>query len=144
MQGFFCGLVTFIGRVALCAIFGLSAVGHKIPHFEEVAAEMTTEGIPAAKLMLTGAIAFLLAGSLFVILGYKARWGAAMLLVFLALATYYFHDFWIIEEPEKRAGEMIQFMKNLALAGAMLVIVGAGAGPWSIDNISDETIESPA
>ena len=55
---------------------------------------MAAEGVPAPQFMLAGAIVFLIAGSLSVILGYKARIGAALLLVFLVLATYYFHDFW--------------------------------------------------
>jgi putative oxidoreductase len=82
--------------------------------------------------MLVGAIAFLIAGSLAIILGYKARWGAALLLVFLAMASYFFHNFWALTGPEQQQ-QMIEFMKNLALIGAMLLVIANGTGPMSLD-----------
>jgi putative oxidoreductase len=72
-------------------------------------------------------------GSVSVILGFKARIGAGLLLVFLVLATYYFHAFWNLEGQEQQM-QMIQFMKNLSMAGAMLFIMANGPGPMSIDN----------
>ena len=110
------GFLSLISRLMLCAIFIMSAVANKIPNFANTIAMMEAEGVPQAKYMLIGAIAFLILGSLLVILGYKARFGALLLLIFLALATYYFHDFWTFE-GEAQQGEMIQFMKNLGLGG---------------------------
>ena len=86
-----------------------------------------------ASFMLFGAIVFLLVGSLSVIAGLAARIGALLLFIFLALATYYFHDFWTFEGAEQQK-EMIQFLKNLALMGAMAMIMANGPGPWSFDN----------
>jgi len=122
------------GRILLCTIFLMSAVGNKIPQFNNVAGYMASEGVPAAKLMLAGAILFLLAGSISIILGYRARCGATLLFIFLILATYFFHDFWTFEDPAARQGQMIDFMKNMALAGAMLMIMANGTGPLSLDN----------
>ena len=68
-----------------------------------------------------------------VILGYQARIGAALLLVFLAAATFYFHDFWTFDDAAARQQQTIQFMKNLSMMGAMLFVVANGAGPWSLD-----------
>jgi putative oxidoreductase len=53
--------------------------------------------------------------------------------VFLALATYFFHDFWTFEDAQARQNQMIQFMKNLSLMGGMLFIITNGAGRISID-----------
>lgn len=89
-------------------------------------------GIPAHKYLLCGAIVFLIFGGLSVAAGFKARLGACMLLLFLAGATYYFHDFWNAEADQKPT-EMIQFLKNLALSGTMLFIIANGAGPGSLD-----------
>ena len=58
---------------------------------------MAAEGVPAPQFLLVGAIAFLLVGSVSVIVGYKAQFGAALLLIFLILASYYFHAFWKLE-----------------------------------------------
>ena len=127
------GIVAVLGRILLCTIFLLSALGNKIPNFQAVAGYMAKEGVPAPQVMLAGAIAFLIAGSLSVILGYKARVGATLLLVFLVLATYYFHDFWTLSDPQAQQEQMIQFLKNLGLMGAMLLIIANGTGPMSLD-----------
>ena len=55
-----------------------------------------------------------------------------MLLVFLVLATYFFHGFWRLEGQEQQM-QTIQFMKNLSMAGAMLFILANGSGPMSLD-----------
>ncbi len=130
------GIVAVLGRILLCTIFLLSAVGNKIPNFQAVAGYMAKEGVPAPQVMLAGAIAFLIAGSLSVIVGYKARIGAALLLVFLVLATYYFHDFWTVSDPQAKQEQMIHFMKNLGLMGAMLLVIANGTGPLSLDGRS--------
>jgi putative oxidoreductase len=127
------GVVAVIGRILLCTIFLMSAVGNKIPHFSGVAGSMASEGVPAPQFMLVGAIVFLIAGSLSVVLGYKGRLGAALLLVFLVLATYFYHDFWTLKDPHAQQEQMIQFMKNLSMMGAMLLIIANGTGPMSLD-----------
>lgn len=126
-------IVSAAGRLMIAMIFLLSAVGNKIPQFNEVAAYMAAEGVPMPSIMLAGAIVFLIAGSLSVIVGYKIRIGAALLLVFLVLATYFFHDFWNFE-GEAQQMQMIQFMKNLSMMGSMLFLMANGAGAFSLDN----------
>src|SRR6185436_18655740 len=54
-------------------------------------------------------------------------------LIFLGLATYYFHPFWKEDDAHRQTQE-IQFMKNVALAGAMLMIIANGPGPFSFDH----------
>jgi putative oxidoreductase len=127
------GFLAVLGRVMLCVIFFLSAIGNKIPNFNAVAGKMEEEGVPAPQVLLVGAIVFLIAGSLSVVLGYKARIGATLLLIFLVLATYYFHDFWTVTDPQVKQEQMIQFMKNLGLMGAMVLIIANGTGPMSLD-----------
>lgn len=127
------GLTGVLGRIMLAAIFLLSAVGNKIPNFMDTADSMAVEGVPLAPVMLAGAIVFLIVGSLSIILGYKIRAGATLLLIFLITATYFFHDFWTFDGTEARM-QQIQFMKNIALMGAMLMIIARGAGTHSLDS----------
>lgn len=126
-------LASPLARLMIVTIFLLSAVGNKIPQFNGVAEHMASEGVPMPHAMLAGAIVFLLAGSASVLLGYKARIGASLLLVFLILATCFFHDFWTFEGAERQA-QMIQFMKNLSLMGTMLFLMANGSGAGSIDS----------
>lgn len=155
MPDFAKGITTLVGRILLALIFLMSAVGNKIPNFSAVADLMKSQGVPLPSVLLTGAIVFLLVGSLSIVLGFKARIGATLLLVFLVLATYFFHDFWTwpedamwilssnsdVKMPVQQV-EMISFMKNLALMGAMLFIVANGAGPMSLDERSAKPINT--
>ena len=128
------GLVSVAGRIALAAIFLMSTLGYKIPNFNGAAQLMASKGIPAPRLMLVGAIVFLIVGSLSVIAGYKTRFGAALILVFLVLASYYFHNFWTLSDPKAQQEQMIHFMKNLSMMGAMLFIIANGPGAFSLDS----------
>jgi putative oxidoreductase len=129
-----------VGRLLLCTIFVMSTIMNKIVNFSGTVTHMQKEGVPPARFALVGAIIFLIVGSISVIIGMKARIGALLLLVFLVLATYYFHDFWTFE-GEAAQEQTIQFMKNLALMGAMLFIIGNGAGPWSVDSYLAKRLE---
>src|SRR5438874_476380 len=119
------GPLSLLGRIMLCAIFIASTVGQKIPHFATVAKSMGNEGVPAPEVALGGAIAFLLIGSISLILGWKARWGAGLLFIFLVLATYFYHDFWNMP-PAYFENQVAHSLKNLGLAGAMLFIMANG------------------
>lgn len=136
MSAFWKGPVALVGRIFLAAIFFMSAVGNKIPKFNEVVGYMESAGVPMPKILLPGAIAFLILGSVSLVFGYRTRIGALLLSIFLVLATYYFHDFWSFQPdaPEFQQ-QMIQFMKNLGLLGAMLLLIVNGPGPMSLDAV---------
>jgi putative oxidoreductase len=87
----------------------------------------------AAPLFLAGAIAFELAGSISVATGFKARFGAMLLAIFLVPAAIILHNFWIETDEMAQQNQMAHFMKNVALFGAMVIIMARGAGPWSLD-----------
>lgn len=133
MPCLFSSILNVVGRIFLVAIFLLSAVGNKIPRFDDVTSIMTSASVPAPKFMLAGAIVFLIVGSLSILVGFKARFGALLLFIFLTLATYYFHNFWALTDAAAAQAQQIQFLKNLSLMGAMLMIMANGAGPASID-----------
>jgi putative oxidoreductase len=124
--------LTVLARLFIVLIFLMSAVGNKIPNFAGVVKYMESEGVPSPAILLAGGIVFLIAGSVSVLLGFKARIGAVLLGVFLVLATYFFHDFWNFTGQEQQM-QMIQFMKNLSLLGTMLFLAVNGSGPASLD-----------
>jgi len=125
--------LNILGRFFLVLIFLMSAIGNKIPNFSGTVQYMKSEGVPVPGLLLAGAILFLIAGALSILVGFKAKIGAALLLIFLILATYWFHDFWTFEDAQVRQTQTIAFMKNLALMGAMLMIIAGGSGAGSLD-----------
>ena len=116
-----------IGRVLLGLIFILSGI-NKITGFEGTQQYMAAQGMPLTALLLTGAILVEIAGGLSIIVGYKARFGAAALFLFLIPTTLIFHtDF-------GNQTQMIMFMKNLSIMGGLLFVVTYGAGPLSVDD----------
>ena len=135
------GITSVVARICIAVIFMMSAVGNKIPKFGDVVKYMSAEGVPIPQIALAGAIVFLIAGSVSIVIGYKARIGAGLLLVFLVLATYFFHDFWTYEGAELQQ-QMIQFMKNLSLMGTMLFLIANGSGAFSLDARTPEAAEN--
>ena len=71
----------------------------------------------------------LIAGGASLLLGVKPKAGAMAILGFLAGVSPVMHDFWRDEDPETRNTNMIMFMKNMALAGAALALLGVEE-PW--------------
>lgn len=127
-------IVSILGRILLCGIFLMSAVGNKIPKFDQVVGYMEGAGVPQARYALMVAIVFLIVGSISVILGFRARFGAFLLALFLIPTTYYFHNPSAFPAESKEAqDQMIQLMKNAALFGAMLFIIANGSGAGSLD-----------
>lgn len=120
------------GRLLLSAIF-ISSGYHKITGWEQTGDFMAAKGLPLVPVLLGGAILFEIVGGLSIVVGFKARIGAAMLIVFLIAATVIFHNFWGYEGPQQQ-DQLIHFMKNLAILGGLIQIAAVGPGPWSIDN----------
>ena len=114
-----------LGRVFLAAIFIKSGIS-KITNFSGTEAYMNASGIPLTWLFLIGAIVLELAGGLSVLLGWKAKYGAWLLIVFLVPTTLIFHT------EFSNNMQMIMFMKNLAILGGLLMVAYFGSGPFSL------------
>ncbi|MCA9202120.1 MAG: DoxX family protein [Planctomycetales bacterium] len=131
MIGFVQGFLPLLGRILLSAIFLMSAI-HKLTHWSATEAQMQSDRLAWVSLLLAGAVALELAGSLMVLVGFQARWGALLLFVFLIPVTFIVHDFWTYEGQEQQT-QMINFIKNLAVMGGTLMVMAFGAGAFSVD-----------
>jgi putative oxidoreductase len=120
-----------LGRLMLAYIFVLSGYG-KIVGFAGAAGYMAKYGMPMIEPLLVGAIIVELAASLMLAVGWKARWAAWALFLFIIPTTLIFHAYWAVP-PEQAYGQMIQFQKNLAILGGMLYVAFCGAGRLSLD-----------
>jgi len=121
----------FLGRVALGTIFLVSGAG-KLVAWHGTVAYAASKGVP--ELLLVIATVLELAGGIGVVLGYKTRWAAVALLVFLVPVTLVFHGFWAAAANEHRA-QLVNFLKNLSIAGGALIVCAKGAGAFSIDEM---------
>jgi putative oxidoreductase len=117
-----------MGRILLSAIFLMSGLG-KLTNFTGTQQYMANYGMPMTKFFLICAIILEIGGGLSILLGYRAKWGALALVIFLIPATLIFHTRFSDQI------QMIMFMKNLAIMGGLVLIATQGAGPLSIDAI---------
>jgi len=81
---------------------------------------------------LSGIVAFL--GAVSIIIGYKAKMGAFLVVLYLLPATFIVHRFWAVTDPMMQQIRMMNFMKNISMLGGALLISYWGPGPLSIDN----------
>jgi putative oxidoreductase len=112
-----------IGRILLAAIFLQSGIA-KIGGYAGTYAYMESSGVPGA--LLPAVIVVEVLGALALIAGYRTRLVALALAIFSVIAALLFH-----RAPDQM--QQIMFMKNLAIAGGMLILTARGAGTWSLD-----------
>ena len=106
----------------------------KIVNFAGTTTYMEQHQVPAIALLLPLTIVLQLSCGLALIVGYRGKF-AAIILAGLTLAiSIYMHDFWNYAEGMERAHEMQNFIKNLAIAGGLLVLGALGTGRLSIHN----------
>ena len=119
-----------IGRALFALIFITSIFGH---FSGATIAGASAHGVPLASILvpLTGILA--LVGGVMVMLGYRAQFGGFLLLLFLVPVTLIMHRFWGIADPQEAQLQQVMFMKNTALAGAALLTMYWGSGPYSLD-----------
>ena len=124
------GPIALLGRFLFALIFLTAAPNH---FSSQTIAYPASQGVPLALIAvpLSGVIA--LVGGLSILLGYRAKIGAWLLVLFLAAVTPMLHNFWTVTDPMMRQMQMIMFMKNVSMLGGALFITQYGAGPWSLD-----------
>jgi len=132
-------IVLIVGRVLFSLLFISSGVAH-LTKLEAMTGYAQYKKVPAAKLSVIVTGLMLIIGGLYVALGIYADLGALLLTIFLLLSAFKMHDFWNVTDAQAKQSEMTSFMKNLALAGASLIIfvlVGSGVefGPTITEGI---------
>ena len=114
-----------IARVFLGHIFLLAGVS-KISAYEGTQGYMEAMGLPGALLPLV--ILLEVGGGLAIIVGWKSKWVSIALAAFTVIAAAIFHNNFADQM------QMILFMKNVAIAGGLMLLAVHGAGAYSLDN----------
>lgn len=119
-----------VGRALYSVMFVLAVLSHFKPETIQYAA---SAGVPAPQVLvpLSGIMATL--GGLSVLIGFRARIGAWLIVAFLVPVTLGMHAFWTYADPVMRMTQQVAFLKNLSMLGAALLITYFGAGPFSFD-----------
>lgn len=115
------------GRILLAAIFLISGLG-KISAYAATAGNMTAVGVPAQ--LLPAVIVTEVLGAIALIVGWKTRLTAFLLAGFTLLSGLLFHSNFADQM------QTIMFLKNVAIAGGLMLLVAHGAGALSVDRRS--------
>jgi putative oxidoreductase len=123
-----------VGRILIAFIFIFAGIG-KVTGFEGTVGYIASKGLPMPQLAAIAAILIELGGGILLVIGWKARWAAAAMLVFTAMTALLFHNFWAVP-AEQAQDQMIHFMKNVSMMGGLLYVVVYGSGPLSVGSES--------
>jgi len=113
--------VLLFGRILMSVIFVMAAI-NKVTNFGATVDDIASVGVPLATVAAVIAIIVELSGGLSVALGFRARVGSWLLLLFLIPTTLLFHN------PAVASDQLIPFMKNLAIMGGLLILASSGPG----------------
>ncbi len=127
---FWQGAVVVLGRFFFALIFLMAGANH---FNEQSIGYAASQGVPLAWIAvpLSGVVA--IAGGLSILLGYRAKLGAWLIVLFLIPVSLMMHKFWTVTDPMMAQIQMILFMKNVSMLGGALLISQFGAGPFSLD-----------
>ena len=92
-----------------------------------------TAGILAPVVIAYLVAAIDLIGGLCVLVGFKTRCASIALIIFVILTLFIAHNFWVMEGAP-RVGNQVNFYKNLAIIGGLLLLYVHGPGRYSLDN----------
>ena len=111
-----------IGRIIFGGYWLMAAVNHfkNLVHMSEYA---KAKGTPLPKLAVTGTGALLLVGGLSILLGVYPAAGIALLILFLLGVSIQMHSFWKVDDAQMKQIDIINFTKNMALIGALLMFL---------------------
>ncbi len=123
-------IVFLIGRILLGGFFVTNGINH-FKNLDMMAGYAKSKATPTPTLAVGGTGALLLLGGLSLIFGFQPIVGAALLVIFLLGVSFKMHNYWAVQDPQTRMGEQVNFMKNMALLGALLMLVETPR-PWPL------------
>ena len=132
-------LIILLGRILFSFIFLKAGFDH---FSKESIGYAAAQGVPAASFFVPVSGILAIIGSISIILGYKAKAGAWLIVLFLVPVTLMMHNFWTLTDPMMKQMQMAMFLKNVSMLGGALLITYFGSGPLSLDSKRQEKIKS--
>ncbi len=123
-------ILFLIGRIIVGVFYLNSAFSH-FSRLDMMAGYTRSKGVPAPKAAVIVSGILLLVGGLSILTGVKPTIGVAALVVFFLPVATIMHGFWKVSDPNTRMMEMVQFMKDIALMGSALMLLGVPQ-PWPL------------
>ncbi len=123
-------IVLLVGRILFGAFFIMMGLNH-FQNLAMMSGYAQSKNVPFARLAVIVTGVMLVAGGASVLLGIMPIVGLTVLILFLLSTLVTMHDFWNLKDPQQRAGEQVNFLKNVVLIGASLALM-YGASGWAL------------
>jgi putative oxidoreductase len=120
-----------IARLLLALMFVLAGAS-KFAGLGGTAGYIASKGLPLPMVLAVATAALEVLGGLAIIVGFHARIAAIALALFTLVATFLFHNYWAAPADQQMV-QQLMFMKNLSVAGGLLLLFSFGAGGMSFD-----------
>lgn len=117
-----------LGRVLFGGYFIMNGYNH-LKNLNSLTGYAQSKGVPMPKVAVFVSGLMLLLGGLGVVTGVRVSYAVVLLSVFLVVTTFQMHQYWKVSDPMARMGEHVNFYKNLALLGAVLLLLSIPT-PW--------------
>ena len=125
------GISDLLGRIFLGIIFIYEALD-TLFFYQNTKATMAEYGITfMPDILLVTTLVILIVGALLVVIGYYARVGAFLLLLYWLPFTLIVFSFWN-DPPDLQRINALNFMRNLAVMGGLLLLLANGSGEYSV------------
>ena len=127
-------IIPLVGRILIGLIFLVAGV-RKVAvgmGFAGTVAYLTKLGFPAPEAMAVLAIVIEIGGSILLIVGWRTRWAAWLLALFVVIAAFAAHRFWEFDAAQYN-NQLSHFLKNLSIIGGLLYVATFGPGSASVD-----------
>ena len=125
--------LALVGRLLLALLFLPAGIG-KITGFAGTVGYIGSVGLPLPALGAVIAIVVEIVGGVALIAGFGTRIAALILALFTLAALFFFHAYWAVPADQQFVTQLL-FMKNVSVAGGLLLISALGAGPLSVDAV---------
>jgi uncharacterized membrane protein YphA (DoxX/SURF4 family) len=112
----------YLGRIIFGGYFIFGGINH-FTKLEMMSGYAKSKGTPSPKLSVAVSGLLLLVGGVSILLNIFTSIGFISLILFLLPVTFVMHAPWKVQDPQAKMGETINFMKNIALVGAVLILL---------------------
>lgn len=123
-------IIFLIARIVLGLYYLFNASNHFF-QVKMMAGYAASRGVPApeASVIVSGMLLFI--GEPSILTGYKPSVGIIALVIFFIPATFIMHSFWTVSDQMMKMGEMVNFLKNIALLASAVMLLSIPQ-PWSM------------
>ena len=121
-------IIFIIGRILFGGYFIMNGFNH-LKNKSMLTGYAASKGVPSPSLAVVGSGLLILLGGLGVLLGVYTQISLWLIIIFLVPVSFKMHNFWTVAEPQAKMMEQVNFMKNMALVGAALMMMLLSE-PW--------------